>query len=133
MFSGIIEVTSPIRKVEELSHLVRIWVERPSFYTDIKIGDSIAVNGVCLTVEAFDSELIQFALAHETLKLLEIQRQDLPKHRVNLERSLRFGDRLHGQLVAGHVEPLGNVLQVRPRGGSLRREIRPPKRHRPHV
>lgn len=148
MFSGIVEAVAPILKTQALSGLVRIQVAKPIFFDDLKIGDSIAVNGICLTVEAiiakadfknysieFDENkktipnnfnllefdgAIQFALATETLKVLKWSPDlDLASKPVNLERSLRFGDRIHGHLVSGHVEDLGEVVETNFSGESL--------------
>ena len=131
MFSGLIEASAPIKKVQEFSDLIRIWISRPDHFDDLKIGDSIAVNGVCLTVEAFDLETIQFALGHETLKVLNLSAQNLLNQKMNLERSLRFGDRLHGHLVSGHVEGLGRVTGKTWQGDCLVLKIAVPENIRP--
>lgn len=119
MFSGLIEACRPIQKVQEFNDLIRIWIQRPAEFDDIKIGDSIAVNGICLTVESFDNESIQFALGHETLQVLKIDSKKLLNQKVNLERSLRFGDRMHGHLVSGHVEALGTLSKKSRQGDCL--------------
>lgn len=118
MFSGIVESCVRIERVEEISRekLTRIWVARPSDFNDIRIGDSIANDGVCLTVEAFDAATIQFALAAETLAVTNWRSagdaSKLQGRKVNLERSLRFGDRIHGHLVAGHVDAAVKVVSI---------------------
>jgi riboflavin synthase len=120
MFSGIVEAVMPLVKAEKSEHLIRIWVSCPSDFNDLKIGDSIAVNGVCLTVEAFDNSTIQFALGFETLKILQkAEISDWLNEKVNLERSLRFGDRIHGHLVSGHVEGVGQILSLNSLGECL--------------
>lgn len=106
MFSGIVESVVNVNKIEGLEGLIRIWVERPSEFNDIKLGDSISNNGVCLTVESFDENEIQFAIAHETLKVTGWDINFLQSKPINLERSLSFGDRVHGHLVTGHVEDM---------------------------
>lgn len=115
MFSGIVESVQPILFVEKgAGHLIRITVQKPSDFNDLHNGDSIATDGVCLTVEKFDSKTITFALATETLKVLRWSPEDpdrLLGRKLNLERSLRFGDRIHGHLVTGHVDSLGKVLR----------------------
>lgn len=104
MFSGIIEACVPILTVEPRAELLTIHVARPSFFNDLKNGDSIAVNGVCLTVENFDEKKIQFTLGAETLKVTGWTKSGLQAQHVNVERSLRFGDRIHGHFVSGHVD-----------------------------
>lgn len=123
MFSGIVEAVAPILACEKQPALVRFQVVKPSDFNDLKIGDSIAVNGACLTVEAFDQETMTFAYAAESLLILKIEPQALLGQMVNLERSLRFGDRIHGHLVTGHIEGLGKVVSARAEGESWLMEI----------
>lgn len=111
MFSGIVESVQPIISVQGGSSLIRIKIQKPQEFNDLHLGDSIAVDGICLTVENFDESTIGFALAAETLKVLGGNQEALLGKRVNLERSLRFGDRIHGHLVTGHVDSLGLVTR----------------------
>jgi len=125
VFSGIIEAVSPILTAVESPGVIRIGVQKPAQFDDLKIGDSISTNGVCLTVEKFDRDSIVFALAAETLKVLGLQgsANNLIGQKLNLERSLRFGDRIHGHLVTGHVDSMGNVLARSMEGESLFLEV----------
>lgn len=109
MFSGIVESVMPILSSEELQNAYRINIKKPKEFNDLNLGDSIACDGVCLTVEAYDSEKMTFALAAETIKVLQWDPQSWLGKQVNLERSLRLGDRIHGHLVTGHVDSLGRV------------------------
>lgn len=128
MFSGIVEACVKVQKTEKSDdQILRIWTERPSEFNDIKLGDSIAINGVCLTVEAFDESQIQFAIAAETLEVTSWDETFFEKYNVNMERSLRFGDRIHGHLVSGHVETMANVLASYEEGGSYFIEIELPE------
>ncbi|QDK38848.1 riboflavin synthase [Bdellovibrio sp. NC01] len=119
MFSGIVESVMPITSSEELVNAYRIKIKKPSEFNDIKLGDSIACDGVCLTVEAFDEQTMTFALAAETIKVLEWNPTSWLGKNVNLERSLRFGDRIHGHLVTGHVDSLGTVTRAELQGESF--------------
>ncbi|WII73206.1 riboflavin synthase [Bdellovibrio sp. 22V] len=119
MFSGIVESVMPIVSSEELQNAYRIKIKKPSEFNDIKLGDSIACDGVCLTVEAFDNEQMTFALAAETIQVLNWNPQSWIGKQVNLERSLRFGDRIHGHLVTGHVDSLGTVMRAELEGESF--------------
>ncbi|MGE5084967.1 MAG: riboflavin synthase [Bacillota bacterium] len=119
MFSGIVESVMPIESSEELQNAYRIKIKKPHDFKDLKLGDSIACDGVCLTVEAFDDQQMTFALAAETIKILEWNPQSWTGKRVNLERSLRFGDRIHGHLVTGHVDSLGTVARAELEGESF--------------
>jgi riboflavin synthase len=115
MFSGIVESVQPILSVQKgTGSLIRIKVKKPSEFNDLHNGDSVATDGVCLTVEAFDEQTITFALAAETLRVLRWSPENpdvLLGKKLNLERSLRFGDRIHGHLVTGHVDSLGTVTK----------------------
>jgi riboflavin synthase len=115
MFSGIVESLQPVLTVQKgTGPLIRVKVQKPAEFDDLKVGDSIATDGVCLTVEEFESSSITFALAAETLKVLRWSPENpeaLLGKKLNLERSLRFGDRIHGHLVTGHVDSLGEVIR----------------------
>ncbi len=93
MFTGIIESIQKISQLQDKDHSIQIQITRPEFFTDLKIGDSIAVDGVCLTVEALENDLV-FTLGFETLKVMSWSKEILIGKSVNLERSLRFGDRI---------------------------------------
>lgn len=130
MFSGIVEALSPVRSARVVSegggNLVQIEVERPRDFDDIKNGDSIATNGVCLTVEKFDERTIQFALGAETLQVTGWSAEKLASAKVNLERSLRLGDRIHGHMVSGHVDGVGRVTRAQEDGGSVFLDVQTP-------
>lgn len=111
MFSGIVETQSQILDSEKIEQALRIWVQKPSLFSDLQVGDSICTNGICLTIEKFDQEKIQFCLGQETLKILGESFQSWSKHALNLERSLKFGSRVHGHLVTGHVDSLCEVTE----------------------
>lgn len=126
MFSGIVEALSPVKSARTEGHLVFIDVARPQDFTDIKNGDSIATNGVCLTVEKFDNETMSFALGAETLTVTGWNEAHLNHAYVNLERSLRMGDRLHGHMVSGHVDGIGTIVGAKDDGGSLLLDVQTP-------
>src|SRR5437764_346351 len=112
MFSGIVETTACVTGSHREGELVRIHIERPKSFGDIAIGDSIAVNGVCLTVEEFDPNSMRFALGQETLRVTGWSAAGVQGKVMNLERSLCLEDRIHGHLVTGHVDTLGKVLRA---------------------
>ena len=118
MFSGIVEAVSTIFSVQPGPSVTRISVKKPSTFNDLKIGDSVAIDGACLTVEELADDSIQFALGFETLKLLKWTENDLLDRKVNMERSLRYGDRVHGHFVTGHIEYLGKVTLSQSQGDS---------------
>jgi len=128
MFSGIIEAQSQVLKQTSSDQAVRIEVQRPRHFDDIKIGDSVSTNCVCLTIEKFDSEKIQFCLGAETLKLLGAGFYLWSQYDLNLERSLRLVDRVHGHLVTGHVDSLAKILKAYADGECWQMQIEIPDR-----
>ncbi len=112
MFSGIIENTGLVLAAQQTSDLVRIQVQRPPSFDDLKLGDSIACDGVCLTLEKDQEGQMQFALGLETLKITRWDLSKLEGRILNLERSLRFNDRIHGHLVSGHVDGIGHIQEA---------------------
>ncbi len=122
MFTGIIQAVCPIRWVEDAAGTIerRIAVETP--FSDLKLGESIAVNGACLTVAKSEGTVAQFHLSSETVKLTSLGALTKDR-RCNLERALCVGDSLSGHWVQGHVDGLGSVKRVVPEGESYRVEI----------
>lgn len=118
MFSGIVETTSSIQTLENSFASIKLVVDRPVTFTDIEIGHSISVNGVCLTVDAFTENHISFVVGAETCEVTGWQNQLQVGQQLNVERSLRFGDRLHGHLVTGHVDARARVVETREMGES---------------
>lgn len=127
MFSGIVEAKAKVVDFKPRGNIFELTVYKPKEFDDLKIGDSIAVNGVCLTVERFDSHIIQFAVADETLKVTEWDTQLTSQNELNLERSLKFGDRIHGHVVQGHVDAMGEVLEFQKSNESAILQILLPK------
>lgn len=126
MFSGIIETTTTVEQVAEKPLALKLMLKRPLFYDDIRIGDSIAMDGVCLTLEQFSETSMEFTVAAETLHVTGWNPHGLAGRKVNLERSLKFGDRIHGHMVSGHVDAVGEVNSVERRGDSLFLKVRGP-------
>ncbi len=132
MFSGIVEIKSSIVAVLSSPGLITIKVEKPSQFNDIKPGDSIAVDGVCLTLEAFDSNSMTFSIGPETLRVTGWTPEGVLHRVVNLERSLRLMDRIHGHLVTGHVDISTRVISAEREGDTLKLAIEIPVQLRPY-
>jgi riboflavin synthase len=136
MFSGIVETVQPVLRVQKALSAVTVFIKKPSEFNDLKPGDSIACNGCCLTVEDYNDSEIRFTLAAETLQVFNIQAcmqmADVEKQLMlkpwNLERSLRFGDRIHGHLVTGHVESMALVVLSEAQGDSWMMGVKVPER-----
>ena len=118
MFTGLIECTGVAARVERADSGQRLEVYAPEFGRDMAIGDSLAVDGVCLTVTQFIRGAFLADVSEETLSksTLGELRQGA---KVNLERALRFSDRLGGHLVTGHIDSVGRLVQRRPAGNSI--------------
>lgn len=122
MFTGIVEVTTSVLSIsssEGLQTISRLKLAAPPQDAD-KIGDSISVNGCCLTIASFSPQEWTFDVSHETLSLTNLGLLRAGS-RVNLERAMTMGTRLGGHLVSGHVDGLGVVasLKHRPDGWDL--------------
>lgn len=133
MFSGIVETQASVLSFEPIGSSARIRITRPESFNDIQIGDSIAVNGVCLTVTSFNSEIMNFDLGPETLKITGWNAENFCNAAVNLERSLQANSRVHGHFVSGHVDEMGQVTNVIPMGEALELWIEFSKDFRPYV
>lgn len=117
MFTGIIEATSPIQSIIQHSGTKYVVLSRPQLFDDIKIGSSIACNGICLTVLQLDDLNFTTQISQESLVKSNVatwKNGDL----INLERALRLGDRLDGHWVMGHIDRTVKFLRKEQRGGS---------------
>ena len=118
MFTGIIQKTGVVRSLVQTSEkTIRLELSNP--YSEemgkdpIVLGESIANNGVCLTVTALSSDFLRFDLAPETLRITALSRLKVGS-RVNLERAMRLGDRFSGHWVQGHVDGTASVTELAP-------------------
>lgn len=108
MFTGLVEGLGTIVAIEARPPGVRMVVQIPELSADSRMGESIALNGCCLTLVAADAGRLSFDLGPETLQRTNLGRLAIGS-RVNWERSLRFGDRLGGHLVTGHIDTVGTL------------------------
>jgi riboflavin synthase len=112
MFTGIIEGVGAIASIEPRGGDARLRIGSGTLpFEDVRLGESIAVNGVCLTVVAFDATSFEADASNETLSLTTLGRLAAGAP-VNLERAMRPHDRLGGHLVSGHVDGVGAVVSV---------------------
>lgn len=108
MFSGIVEELGEVKSITRSSRVALLEIKAQKILEDIKIGDSVCVSGVCLTVVKKDKENLSFEAMPETLKVScfgDLRVSD----KVNLERSLKVGDRISGHFVTGHVDCMGVI------------------------
>jgi riboflavin synthase len=109
MFTGIIEEIGVVNSTQVNSQSGRLSINARYITSDVKLGDSIAVNGVCLTVVEFDSKTLAFDVSRETLNRTTLGSLRIGT-KVNLERALRPSDRMGGHIVQGHVDSTGQFL-----------------------
>jgi riboflavin synthase len=119
MFTGIIEHVGSIAAIRPNGGEAVLEVDIGPLAEGVRIGDSIATDGVCLTVETLDGSVVRFTASAETLRKT-ILGGFRPGRPVNLERALKVGDRLGGHLVAGHVDGIGRLLERRREGDAER-------------
>lgn len=122
MFTGLIEATGKIERLSEKSGAREIVIAAPSLLPGLKPGDSVAVDGVCLTVESLTANGFSAMTTSETLLRSTLKTAKVGAA-VNLEQALRLGDRLGGHLVQGHVDTVGAVLRDLRQGDTLFRTV----------
>jgi len=121
MFTGLIEATGKVLSIEPRDEQVRLTLLIP-FANELTDGESVAVNGCCLTVTAHDEQSASFDVLQQTLNVTSLG--ELTEGRlVNLERAMLAGDRFGGHFVQGHVDNTGEILDLSPHGGDYRLEI----------
>jgi riboflavin synthase len=125
VFTGIVEEVGRVESLERTSGRARLVVRAPRLAPEVRVGDSVAVNGACLTVTSVEGDRLSFDVVPESLgkTTLGALRHGLA---VNLEGALRVGDRLSGHFVAGHVDGMGEVSSVREEGGQVTVRVRAP-------
>ncbi|MGH8684992.1 MAG: riboflavin synthase, partial [Nitrosospira sp.] len=124
MFTGIIEAIGEIKQITALEDGICLRISPGMLdLCDVKTGDSIAVNGICLTVTALVNGMFSVDVSRETLSCTEgLDKQG----RVNLEKAMRLSDRLGGHLVSGHVDGIGEVVEFKPAGESYLLMVKAP-------
>ncbi|OGP53652.1 MAG: riboflavin synthase subunit alpha [Deltaproteobacteria bacterium RBG_13_52_11] len=126
MFTGIVEVIGRVTETQRRGDLLLLTIASVAALTDMAVGDSICVNGACLTISALRQGGFEADCSPETF-----QRTNLgslrPHDEVNLERALKVSDRLGGHLVTGHVDGTGYINEVTRGSGSMTMAIRVPQ------
>ena len=111
MFSGIVETTGKIKKIEDKNKKVYFTIEAKNFLNNIKIGASIACDGVCLTVVKKTRDSFKVELMPETLQVTKFSGSKIGDF-INLEKSLRVGDFVDGHFVMGHIDGVGKIKKI---------------------
>lgn len=117
MFTGIIEAVGKVTGIERAVESVRLSVASGRIAEDVALGDSVSINGVCLTVVAVSAPHITFDAVYETMRKTTLGNLHVGDG-VNMERALPVGGRLGGHVVQGHVDGAGRIASIRPVGNS---------------
>ena len=118
MFTGIIEEIGVIDSVKSQNASIRLGIECRGIMGDIGLGDSIAVNGVCLTVATYSSRIFMADIMPETIRKTSLEDLKIGSM-VNLERALRLSDRLGGHIVSGHIDGTGTIFKKSEEGNAI--------------
>lgn len=111
MFTGIIEEVGEVLQLHKGKDSAQLTIKAHKVLEDVAIGDSIAVNGVCLTVTSFQAQSFTADVMHETLNRSSLAQLKSKSH-VNLERAMLAGGRFGGHIVAGHVDGIGTIIDI---------------------
>lgn len=127
MFSGIIEELGEVKNISKRAKVFLLEIKADKVLPSTKIGDSIAVNGACLTVVKIEKDVLSFEVMMETMQLTNLNDLRIGQ-KINLERGLMVGDRISGHFVTGHVDCLGIIRKKSYINNNLSFEIAiPPK------
>jgi riboflavin synthase len=128
MFTGIIEELGVVKKISRTGNITILDISVSKINEGIKKGDSISCNGACLTVVKDDKDLFSFEIMPETIKATNLGSLRAGE-KINLERSLKVGDRISGHFVLGHVDCIGVIRKKKISSGNLILEIAVPTQY----
>lgn len=126
MFTGLIETLGTVKSITKKGTSILIGIRPDIDPYEVRTGDSVAIDGICLTVEYKQESVLVFSAVRETLHRTTLNSCTVGR-RVNLERALRLSDRLDGHIVLGHVDGLGSIVSDEDVNGSVLRKIAVPK------
>ena len=118
MFTGIVEELGTVRRIQKGSHSAILEIEAREILSDLKLGDSVAVNGVCLTVTALHGRGFSADVMHETINRSSLIQLKSSSH-VNLERAMAVDGRFGGHIVSGHIDGVGTITDLRKDGNAV--------------
>jgi riboflavin synthase len=126
MFSGIVAEVGTVKACEGNREAASLTIEASPAFRDVALGESIAVNGVCLTIVDYRESTFVLDVSPETLRATNLG-ELRPGDGVNLERALCLNDRIGGHLVSGHVDGVGRITDKRPEANALHYDMQVPK------
>ncbi len=129
MFTGLIEEVGKLKNIQSKVDGLKITVEAEKVLEDSKVGDSIAINGICLTITEIGENQFKFDVSQETINRSNIKYLKIGDY-LNLERALRLSDRLGGHIVQGHVDTTGRIHSIIPKGEHTEFQISFPEEYK---
>ncbi len=132
MFTGIVEELGTIRNIQRPSQGVILEIQASDVLADAKVGDSIAVDGACLTIRALTPEAFTADVSAETLRRTTLGERKVGE-KINLERSLQLSDRLGGHLVLGHVDEVATISNWKDEGDASLMQVTMSSNLRPYI
>ena len=132
MFTGIVEEIGTVTDVSSIGGGIRLRIYAPASAQELKVNDSVAINGVCQTVVSKNIEEFDVEAVEETLKKTTFASLAVGDH-VNLELPLRFHERLGGHLILGHVDTVGNISHIQERSSSWMISIEVPENYKKYL
>lgn len=128
MFTGIIKELGKVHELSRIGNLYKIAIESQNIFKSINIGDSVAVNGVCLTVKEKKGNILSFDVVDETIRKTNLKTLKA-KELVNLEDALKAGDPLGGHFVLGHIDCISEIKDSRRIGADISMDVEVPKEY----
>ena len=132
MFTGIVEELGTIRSIQVKPQGATLEIQATDVLSDAKVGDSISVEGACLTIRFLTSETFTVDVSAETLRLTTLGERKIGEQ-VNLERSLRLSDRLGGHLVLGHVDEVATIRSWKDEGDASVMQVTMSRTTKPYI
>lgn len=132
MFTGIVQELCEVVVVEDRDGVRRLDVQLGELAVGLELGASVANNGVCLTASSIDAGRVRFDVIAETVQLTNLSDIEVG-HRVNIERSLKFGDELGGHILSGHVSGTITVVKIEADGANRTMWFAVPVEHMPYL
>ena len=111
MFTGIVETVGEIKKIVRNDSFIKVSILPDLNFDDVKVGDSISVNGACLTVAELNGRILVFDIVRQTLKITNLNTLEISKM-VNLERAVLLSSRIDGHIVQGHIDGVGEIIDI---------------------
>jgi riboflavin synthase len=129
MFTGIVKSLGKVRRISGLGGIYKLSIEAKDITLGLNIGDSVAINGACLTLTGKDKNVMDFDVMGETFKRTNFSKLKIGES-VNLEDALRAGDPLGGHFVAGHIDCVGRIREIRRAGDNYSIEVALPAEYK---